>query len=444
MSDELDKLKILVYQYTMHPYNKSQNQISKLMKCSRSTIHRVQKMLMEEGKIKRDEQGKIISEQEKTTSQIYEEINKNDFGDDPFIATWIASMKRSGIETHARYVRRLWVFCETLRIRPEAILSEIMDVQKLVDMFEKIFRNGKAKYVRSDKSFLEENKENSSIKPYVEAVKSFRERNGKETPAGFLEVKVQNYDIYRWVGLDDEEREIGIKFMSQFGEVAKNTFIIHHELGVRPVTLFTMKPFFIRVEVDIDGKLCEYYKCRIYEPKQKMHYEKIIISPEAKEVVKMLKNGDMIQPEFSMKKNKEDYNKQLRKLFEHLGKFNLKDKPFKKGTLEYYYSSLPTSSIRHSAVHRLMRLTGYRKEVVQSMFWEVPETLNVYAGVSIDSLVQHGVCFVCNKPSGNTDKNKVFCSLRHAILYFNYNEITKEPTNIDKQQLNTNQEVIIS
>ena len=423
-TDELDKLQEIILTYTLYPYNKTQTEMTKLVKCSRSTVCKVWNQLVQLGFLKRDEKGKIIRDSiQKSVGKVFSDITKTEFADDPNITTFIQSLQRSKIEDWQRHITRLWVVCETLKIKSDSLLAPILQTQQVVDMFEKEFMAGKAKYTNPNNVKNFRNKEKTSINHYIKSIKSFRDRLGIETPRGYLESTEEAFDAYKRVRLNDVERRLAIAFMATFGEVWKNIFILHHELGVRSNTLFTLRPIFERRTMTVDGQDCEYYVCYPHEEKQNHDYEKPILTPEAKEVVKTLENGKPLQTILGTKRARIYYNSLLRQLFVHLGKIELdqagKLKEYPQGTQEYYYIIDPSHAIRHSSVHKLMRLTGFKSDTVASFFWDVPDTLGVYQRTSLDEIMQQGSCLICNKPKDPDPRYEVFCNLRHACLYYN-------------------------
>ena len=332
-------------------------------------------------------------------------------------------MKRSNNTEWQKDVNRLWIVCETLQIKPDALHQGITEVQNLVDMFEKMFKEGKAKYISPDSHHVLKSGQETSANIYIKAVKSFRERLGQEVPTGFLEVHEKKHDSYKQLKLNDLEYKKAIEYFSQFNDNTKNLFILHHEFGVRSKTLFMMKPMFERHTTAVDNRMCEYYVCYPYETKQQSIFEKIIIRPEAREVVRNLKNHEKLWSGTDWWKEKSKYNKRLRELYAYLGKINLADSQnYEMGSQEYYMVTNPTHVIRHSCIHWLMRVTGYRKDAVASMFWEEPDTLAIYQNMNIKSIIDQGICYICNIPPEPDPRFVTFCTLRHAILFYNLSD----------------------
>jgi hypothetical protein len=421
--------------------------MSKLLQCSRTTIYRKQIELSNAGFLQRDEKGNIIKP-EVTTPQTasFNKITKTEFAEDPLILTWIKSMQRSGIVDWQKEVNRLWIVCETLQIKPDGLHQGITEVQNLIDMFEKEFKEGRAKYISPNSHHILKSGEDTSSGIYTKAVKSFRVRLGQEVPTGFLEVHEKKHQAYQLVKLNDIEYKKAIEFFSQFNDDTKRLFILHHEFGVRSKTLFKMQPTFERHTTAVDNRMCEYYTCHPYETKQEAMFEKIIIRPEAREIVKTLKDNEKLWSGTDWQSAKANYNKRLREMFAYIGKINLAESQnYEIGSQQYYMVTNPTHAIRHSCIHWLMRITGYRKDTVASMFWEEPDTLSVYANMSIKSIIDQGVCYICNMPPEPDQRFATFCTLRHAILFYNLSDderasrmnITTKSNDDNPQSFNT-------
>ncbi len=305
---------------------------------------------------------------------------------------------------------------------PQSFLQDTHEVEPLIDEFVELFKKGQTEYLTKRTTIDPVKQSQSSPQHYIEAIRSFIKRNGKIIPQGNIQIQRDPNLIYSNIKLSDNERLKGIKFMEKHSEDLKNLFILHNEIGPRTDTLFTMKPKFERRLVKIDGVECEYYICRIMEKKQSQVYEKLIITPKARALVKKLKNGERIHNYTHIRAGKDEYNQKLRELFAYLGKIDsdpIVQSQYEKGTEEYYLTTKPSHAVRHSCVHFLMRITGERAEVVSALFWEKPDTLRVYAKSSIDSILQQGVCYYCNPPTEIDNTLKRFCTLRHALVYFN-------------------------
>jgi hypothetical protein len=297
---------------------------------------------------------------------------------------------------------------------------DITTVEELKDKFVQKYRDGEAVYLydRKKRDSLQQSQANAN--PYIESIRSFRTRNGKEITKGYLEIDRENTDLYSMIHLNDVERKKTFNFMTKFGDIWGILFILQHELGVRIDTLFTMKPVWIKQFTQIDGNPCDYYKCIITEKKQDRPFEKLIITPEAIKIIQNLQSNKRIHDFANIREGKLQYNNYLRQAYANLEKISsLKEnwKEYERKTDEWYYVNDPSHVIRHSAVHKLMRLSGERAEVVASMFWDAPKTLEIYRKMTIDSILMQGVCMVCNKPNSD-DPNERFCTLRHALLYY--------------------------
>ena len=373
-----------------------------------------------DAKLRKNEYGHIIKSKPNRQVQTFEDIGKTNFIKFASIQKWRDSLIKSKVAKYKDMMSNFWRICATLDVNPDAFLMDITTVEELKDKFVQKYRDGEAVYLydRKKRDSLQQSQANAN--PYIESIRSFRTRNGKEITKGYLEIDRENTDLYSMIHLNDVERKKTFHFMNNFGKIWGILFILQHELGVRIDTLFTMKPIWIKQFTQIDGNPCDYYKCIITEKKQDRPFEKLIITPEAIKIVQSLESNKRIHDFTNIREAKLQYNNYLRQAYANLEKIStLKEnwKEYERKTDEWYYVNDPSHVIRHSAVHKLMRLSGERAEVVASMFWDAPKTLEIYRKMTIDSILMQGVCMICNKPNSD-DPNERFCTLRHALLYY--------------------------
>ncbi len=315
-----------------------------------------------------------------------------------------------------------WRICTTLDVHPDIFIQEIETAEEMKEKFVMALRDGKAVYIYNLKKRDAEKQSKVNPQPYVESIRSFRDRNSKDVPKGYLRIERLSNDMYSRVHITDKERLLAIKFMEKLFPTLITLFIIHHEIGVRIDTLFTMRPVLQKEITVIDGQQCEYWKAIIPEKKQNRNFEKYFWTPEAMEAVEKLESGKPIHNFTNIRDGKKEYNKALRLVYAMLGKISdrhEKWKTYDMGTEEYYLVNDPSHAVRHSCIHKLMRMTGERAEVVASMFWDSPETLNIYQKNSIDAILKQGLCMICNPPPTSEINYDRFCTLRHAVLYYN-------------------------
>ena len=403
-----------------NPYGHKRYEISKLVNRSETTIWNIQQELASEGKLEKTEGGRIVHKQPTEEIILKSQLTREGIEKIASIRKWINAMKKKGIQNIDEQVRYFWQVCQTLNIHPDAFLQPIEDIEELHDKFIEKFEKNEVVYVR--KKFKNPDNKNHSYEHYSNAVKSFVRRNGIQIPDGYLTIRRKPEKTYSTIHLNDVQRKTAINFMANLGEIWKIIFVLHHELGLRADTLATLKPTFERRTTTIDGISCEYYLTHIFEKKQQKTYTKLIMSPEAREIIPLLKDNQLIHDIEVMKNLKAEYNQHLRELYAHLGwissDLETQDN-YELGTKEWYLVNDATHAIRHSCVHWLMRASGERKEVVASMFWEKPSTLEYYAKTSIDSILQQGICMICNKPIDIEQDYERFCTIRHALLYYN-------------------------
>jgi len=372
--------------------------------------------------LKKHDSGHIIREKSNRGVQTFDDINKTNFVKIATIKRWVDGLQKSKIKNWKFMLTNFWRICTTLDVHPDLFLQEIETAEELKDKFVLALRDGKAVYIYNLKQKDPEKQSRVNPQPYIESIRSFRDRNSKDLPKGYLIIERHSTDSYSKVHLTDKERKLAIEFITKNYPQFSNLFIIHHEIGVRIDTLFKIRPIFEKKYTIIDGQQCEYWKATIPEKKQNRNFEKYFWTPEAVEVIANLKSGKPIHDFQNIREAKEQYNKTLRSVYAMLGKISSNEQDWKKYemlTEEYYYVEDPSHAIRHSCIHKLMRMTGERSEDVASMFWDAPETLKLYKKNSIDAILQQGLCMICNPPPKDDNENERFCTLRHAVLYYN-------------------------
>jgi len=422
--DRKNELKKEVLRLTLpseiNPYGHKRYEIARLVNRSETTVWNIQHELVNDGSLEMTESGRIVHKQPTEELILKSQLSREGIEKITSVRTWINAMKKKGIKNIDGHVRYFWQVCQTLNVHPNAFLQPIEEVEELHDRFIEKFRNNEVVYVR--KNFKNKNNRNNNPEHYTNALKSFIRRNRMEIPSGYLEIKRIKNDIYPMIHLNDVQRKIGMEFMKNLGEIWKIIFILHLELGLRADTLIRLKPTFEKRTTIIDGINCEYYLVRVFEQKQQKTYTKLIMSPEARNLIPTLENNKMINDIDNIKNIKADYNQHLRELYVHLGWLDSDEEVQKKyevGTREWYLVNNATHVGRHSCVHWLMRASGERKDVVASMFWENPESLEYYAKTSIDSILQQGICMICNNTNDMDPNYNRFCTIRHCLLWNN-------------------------
>jgi len=373
------------------------------------------------GKLAKNEFGHILRKKPDRMVNSYNDIKKTNFVTYASVKRWIEGLQKSKVIHWKTMLANFWRVCKTVDVHPDAFLQDIQTAETLKDKFITLFRDGKAVYIYEWKGREKLKQSQSNPQSYIEVIRSFRLRNNKEIPKGYLTIERDQTDTYARVHLTDVQRQIAIHYLQNIDPEMAVIFIMQHELGVRAHTVFTMRPFWEKKLTVIDGETCEYYKALIFERKQNRNYEKLIFTPEAVEVIKKLPNDKPVHGFKVIKEAKKKYNERLREVYVLLGKISDNQKEwneYERGTQEWYYVNNPSHVIRHSAIHKLMRVTGERAEVVSGMFWDEPETLKIYKKSSIDSILQQGLCGICNRPSQESEY-EMFCTLRHALLYYN-------------------------
>lgn len=418
-----------VLELTLPPHNLNRIQISHIINRSVTTVHRLQRELVKLDLLQTTENGHLIRSAQPKLLKRFQDISKTQFMSIPSVKNWKDKMEANEVKNIPYSIANFWKICQTIDVHPDAFLLDIKEVVPLIEKFKLAFKEGRVLYIK--KKQLDDPIKQSQANPqhYIESVRSFIKRNGKEIPKGELEVKRKQNKVYAQIRLTDKERIDGMKFMKNFSKDLQVLFTIHNEIGVRSDTLFKMRPKFERFVRTFEGIKCEWFKAYIFESKQEHTssagiYEKYILTPNARLIVKNLKTSKQIHTYTNIKKGKDEYNQKLREYYASIGKISddpIQQSQYEKGTQEYYLVNEPTHAIRHSCVHWLMRITGNRTEEVSSLFWEQPETLKIYARQLFEDMLEDDVCELCNPDENSESGYRRFCTLKHAIIYYNTN-----------------------
>lgn len=395
-----------------NPYGHKRKEIARLVNRSENTVWVIQSALAKDGKLTKNASGRIVKEKPPQELILKSEISRQGFQNVASIKRWVNAMRKKGIHNVEEQVRYLWKVCKTLEVHPDAFLQPIQEAETLHDRFIEKFQRNDIFYLRKSKH----QKQKGLMNPdhYTRSIRSFIKRNGLEIPDGYLETKTKSKSIYATIHLTDKQRKEAINFLRNIDGNLADNFIIHHEFGMRADTLKQAKLSYIKKNTSVEGINCEYYLVSLYEKKQDETYSKLAITPEAREVMSRFETLVPI--------NKDEYNEKLRELYSYLGLINsdpLEQEEYENGTKEWYLVNNATHAIRKSCVHWLMRISGERAEVITTMFWETPDTLKHYKKATVDSILQQGICYFCNKPDIIDENYERFCTLRHALAYYN-------------------------
>jgi len=416
-----------VLELYLPPHNKKIKEIAMLMNRSRSFIYYKLQELVALGLLeKNDETGHIVRELPESQIEGYADVMKTEFNKYKSVERWIAKMKRDKIKNWAYQVTNLFKICKTLERNPDHFLAPLEIVEQMMEDFEEKFRAGESYYIDKNHNKVNKNKSDVSINSFVKAVRSFRQRLGHPVPknvGGILSV-TEDTGNYARLKMTDSQLEQGIDYMSNISPKMGRLFTMHHETGVRTDTLFNMIMTFRHKIIEVlnpktDERIpCECYILDVYEKKTSENYSKIIISPQARKILRTMKQGESLI-EKSDWKSKKEYNQHLKNFYRSIGLITGEEA--KKGTQEYYLNEYPSHFVRHSWAHWLMRCTGFNATVVSKFAWEDTKTLTkIYSKQSIDEILSIGDCQFC-RPSKyrKTSDDLYFCCLQHAIAYYN-------------------------
>lgn len=424
------QLKARILELFLPPHNKKIKEIAFVINRSRSLVYQKLQRLIDEGKLEKLPSGHIKRILPESQIEGYEVI-RDEFQKYKSVERWISKMKRDKVKNWAYQVRDLYKICKTLVRVPDHFLAPLEQVETLMEEFDEKFRKGEAFYI-DDKNIKKlKSGDDVSISHFVKAVRSFRAKLGHPIPkmvGGILSVSETTGQYSRWK-ISDNHRRKGIEFMNNVSKQQGDLFTFHNEIGVRTDTLFNAKPVFKKKIIEVlDPKtnqiiVCEIYICEFTEKKTDQVYEKIIMTPEARKLVRRMINGENIFNGKSDWKAKKEYNTNLRAFYRSIGMLSSEQPDLKKGTQDYYLTEYPAHFIRHSWSHWLMRCCGYNANVVAKFGWEDTETLTkIYSKQSIDDLLSIGNCNFCRPATNKDPDNEVFCSLQHAIAFYNQQE----------------------
>ena len=435
------QMKARILELFLPPHNKRIKEIAMLVNRSRSFVYQKMEELVDDGQLERLPSGHLKRVLPESQAKGYSDVMKEDFDKYKSVERWIYRMKRDKVKGWAYQVTNLFKIFKTLKRVPDHFLAPLEQVDQMMEEFDEKFRKGESYYV--DENNIKKKKvkdmEDVSIATYVKAVRSFRQKLGHPVPkglGGILSVSEEKGKYARYK-LTDTQRHLGSEFMATKNKKHGDLFTLHHEVGWRTDTLFQTlahnRAIFKRKIIEVlDPKTNKNIVCEIYiveevvEQKQEKAFDKIIMTPEGRRVVRKILNGEQLIEGKADWKAKKAYNNHLREFYRQVG--HLKEgTDFKKGEKDYFLQEYPSHFIRHSWSHWLMRCCGYNASVVANFGWEDTETLTkIYAEQSVDDLLNIGNCDFC-RPTSNKDPDmEVFCCLQHAIAFYNQQDPPKE------------------
>jgi hypothetical protein len=411
----------VVLEYCLPPNCKSVREISDVLDITPAIIYGDIKNLIAKGKLKKTPDGKLDFSNYDDSQFWQRRVELNKFRERPTVKKLIDRLEVKSHTYAITLLSRLWIVCKTLDVEPEYLLKNVDILDTLFHDFSLRLKDGKAVgMMRKGKT---DPIKQSKVNPlnYAVSLKAYFVQNGIPIPRGHLNIKQDTPSIFRDVRLNDSQLE-RIKDVASQEEsnLMTKMFIIHHETGVRLDTLCNMRPVFHRKVTLVDGKECEYFIVDVFEKKQDELFQKIIFTPEGREIARNHISGTSLHgmSDSEIPTLKQEYLEVLRVCYQDLGMMK-SEKEYDRKTKEWYLQNRSSHTIRHSSVHWLMRISGNNIADVSSMFWETPDTLKSYHRRSVDSFLQTGICYICKKPKG-VDENEIrFCSLRHALYFYN-------------------------
>jgi hypothetical protein len=417
-----------VLRRTLPPFKQSKAIIAKAMKISVSQVYNIRRELREAGKlVLMNVHQNVIPEK---NIQLYQDIIKSEFGQIESVKVMIDGIRKK-VKNFDRVVSYFYKVCKTIQKHPDEFKENEEHIKSLVKEFEEKFYRGEAYYIDPNNAQRWANKEDTSVEHYLNSIRVFRRENHIQMSSGFLKSKKKTKGKYKRVKLTDKERQLGIDFMRKISEIFMIFFILNTEIGTRIETLITLKPKFDRHTIDVDGRTCEFYVGEIYEEKQEDsesggYFQKIIMTPEGRNIITKLEYGKSIFLGTVDWRIKKKYNNALRSFYISIGKLKKdtsgKIEKAKKGTEEWYYNIRPSHSGRHSTVHFWLRSTGNDMPTIGGMFWDDQSTGHEYYAKQdvIEGLLQEGRCNYCNPQSVPDPNYNYFCKFSHAVAWYNH------------------------
>lgn len=425
-----------VLRLTLPPFRYKRSRIAKELHLSITVVWQIRKKLVEEGKLVKDERGRIKNASPEKTARLYDEIIDSEFGQIPSMKIMIDNLKKSN-KKYDQIIGYFYKVCKTISRHPDDFKLPEQIVEQYKDEFIEKFSKGESFYIDKEHPKRFENEGDTSAEHYLNSIRSFRKANNIPLSRGFLKLP-SNKNMkgkYARIKLSDSERLKGIIFMAQFGDLWKNLFILQTEIGLRLMTLLKFKSKFERRSLDVDGMPCEFFFSNVYEAKQESarsggNYDKIIITQEARELIRNIPYGtnpfDLKEFQgssgyISYNHVQKQYNDYLRQFYQSIGRLE-KGIRYKKGTDEWYYSTMPSHSLRHSCIHWLARCTDNDIQTVASMFWDGPTMMNEFyhKRSALEGLLAEGMCNYC-QPQTYPDPNwNYFCKFLHSLIWYNY------------------------
>jgi hypothetical protein len=330
-----------------------------------------------------------------------------------------------------KHKRKLQIVCSTLKISPESLIMDIPPEQQIIKIKEVL-----AKFVRAVKEgklvHTHNNKQKhiTDFNEYETALKNFVGHFHHVPVAKLLPSSETRSYV---VEMSDNEITTFFAFLSTYKD---DRYIqlasLQHEIFCRFHALLNWDVNGVEIGNDeIDGVKIEWAIIpKFYEPKQKKHFEKLILNPHILRMLKNMKKGEIIVPKDEQEEFSRKYHNALRKAYSKLGFIEMRKK-YELGSDQWYWSNKPTHCLRKSGSAQALRRCKYDYSLVAGMGWSDEKILrNTYAQPKI--MLNQNICEYCN-PSAVKQKNERFCCFEHYLTYrHSGNKAKKQET---KEQL---------
>jgi len=103
-----------VLQLTLPPHNLNRIQISHMINRSVTTVHRVQRALVEQDLLQTTENGYLIRSAQPKLLKRFQDISKTEFMSIPSIKNWKEKMDANNVEGMPYLITNFWKVCQTI------------------------------------------------------------------------------------------------------------------------------------------------------------------------------------------------------------------------------------------------------------------------------------------------------------------------------------------
>ncbi len=350
----------------------------------------------------------------------------------------------------------LVVVCNTTGIHPSEIINAktitgeenyIVKLTEVMMDFKEKLQTGNAEL---NKHSNHNNHEAKQVRRYSQAMRHMCHAYGRQFPRFppqhiLSGTKGDTFGAYNDIALTDKLAEGAVAFIEKNGKDILGEkhwdygFVIATalmpEMITRTESILQWKVEFQTEHDEYEHNPVEYdFVTGFYEPKTKDYWNKFIVSPLARKMLKTISEyrmGKTIMPfNKSTASIERRWSQLMKEYYISLGilpetvRLSKKTRPddciFQQKTKQFFYDERGIYVLRHTGAHQWCRWTNYDYGFVADLGWKDMNTLKeVYAGQTIKQRLKQDTCFYCQPPM-NPDamESKVFCKAQHAFIYY--------------------------